>query len=481
VKVKPALAGLALAFLALLGGSPPAAADPTSCDDCFRVRVGRPLIARRTGGDELDNMVPIVRLNNGRFRAFTANSTTYRVDAAVPWSLDTKRSTVLRKGARRSGAECGRWLNSVHKLNGIWFGFAHEERTCNYKNNAQTHKSMAVFTSSDEGRNWTARGSFILGQDAPHAGKQTGEGDCSIAKGHDGFLYAYCLRLSDWRTIVARAPATGPYPDQWRKWHAGSWTEPGKGGSADPLGNLGMASAYLEPLDSIVLVGARQGTGLVMSVSQDKVNFTTLSFPLVAADKGTWKRPSDDDLYAYTSMVDPQQGGNDLNNRFGLLTVYVAPGDSMSRRRLIYRDVDVEKLSFKPWDQVGTALTRWRHPSSGKRRVSTAPVVASGFREEKFLGYMLTAQPDGPEAVKIIECVGKSKSDDLMLAPEGDCGSTAYKRLRSSGWLLASATAETLPVYRCVNDKGRYHFASNDAQCEGLGRPEWLLGHALAH
>jgi hypothetical protein len=469
-----------IVVLALFHINPSHGTENVTCDDCYRIRVGRPLIARGPAGDEMDNMVPIVKLSRGGFRAFTANSTTYRVDAPVPWSLGRKRSSVMRPGPRGSGAECGRWINSVHKVNNVFFGFVHEERACNYRNNSQTHKTMAVFTSLDEGVTWTGKGSFLVGRDVPRPGAQTGEGDCSVVNGHDGFLYAYCLRLSDWQTIVARAPADNPYPGQWRKWHAGIWAEGGMGGRADPLGDLGMASAYLASSKKVVIVGTRDGMGLVLSVSQDKVRFKTLSAPLIVGGKGSWVRPSNDDLYAYISLVNPNEGGNDLGNFFGLLTAYVAPGEGFKQRRLVYREILLQELSSKPWDQVGVALSRFRQASTGRLRASTAPVVEGGYGVEKFLGYVLTEAPGDRASVRIMECRSTSGPSDLLLAREGDCGSTKHKRVRTSGWLLAAAQDGTLPVYSCFNARARYHFASNDAKCDGFGKQEQLLGYALA-
>jgi hypothetical protein len=482
---KSALASLALISMAFVGSTfldadPSSGAESTTCDDCFRLRIGRPLIARGPAGDEMDNMVPIIKLGSGGFRAFTANITSYRIDAPAPWSLGWKRSAVLAPGIQGSSAECGRWINSVHKVNGLLFGFVHEERACDHGSGSQVDKSMAVFTSADEGLTWAGRGSFLVGRDPPRAGEPTGEGDCSVVNGHDGFLYAYCLRHSDWRTIVARAPADNPYPGQWRKWYAKRWTEAGQGGRAQPLGDLGLASAYLTSLKRVILVGARAGKGLTLSVSKDKVRFKTLSAPLVAGEEGSWDRPSDNDLHAYVSLVDPDRGGNDLGDVFGLLTVYVAPGEGFDRRRLVYRDVALQKLAWKPWDQVGVALSRFRQPATGRLRASTAPVVDGGYQEEKFLGYMLTAKPSGRASVEITECASTAGEGDLLLARGSGCGSAAYRKVRTSGWLLASAKAGTLPVYSCLNAQARYHFASNDPTCDGLGGKERLLGHALA-
>jgi hypothetical protein len=379
--------------------------------------------------NELDNMVPIVKLSNGRFRAFSANSSSYRIDGATPWAMGGQRFKVLGPRAKGSTAECGGWMNSVVRKGKTFFGFVHEERACRYANNTQTHKSMAVYTSSDEGKSWRRLGSYITGQDAPRSGMQTGEGDCSVTNGHDGYLYSYCLRTSDYQTIVARAPADNPSPDRWRKYHAGAWNQNGVGGSADALGGIGMASAYIQSLQQVALVGTQQGRGLMLSVSSDKVRFKTLSAPLIVAEKTDWSRPSDSELYAYTSLIDRDQGGSDVSSTVGLLTVYLAPGTSFNKRTLVYRDMWISPLSTKPWDQVGVALSRFRQSKNGRLQTTTGPVVDKSFDfgNIKFLGYMLTQAPEKLGSIRINECVRKTGVSDYMLSDDAGCDTGSPK------------------------------------------------------
>src|SRR5690606_20101893 len=115
---------------------------------------------------------------------------------------------------------------------------------------------------------WADLGTVITGTDTPTPGQTTGEGDCTMVDGHDGFLYAYCLRASDWQTVVARTPLsdlTG-----WRKYHDGQWREPGLGGNATDIGFLGPTAGYLEDVGAIATItGDQWFRGVRLSLSED--------------------------------------------------------------------------------------------------------------------------------------------------------------------------------------------------------------------
>src|SRR5690606_27799756 len=156
----------------------------------------------------------------------------------------------------------------------------HQESICNYGPGGQTHKSMAIATSVDDGLTWTDLGTVITGTDSPRPGSTTGEGDCTMVDGRDGYLYAYCLRNSDWQTIVARAPASDP--TDWRKYYEGGWSQPGLGGEATAIGFIGPGAGYLHDRGWVATVTTDPWfEGLRLSLSKDKVTFVDLDEPLL--------------------------------------------------------------------------------------------------------------------------------------------------------------------------------------------------------
>ncbi|MVS97934.1 hypothetical protein [Devosia marina] len=100
----------------------------------------------------------------------------------------------------------GSWLTSTVRTDETLVGFVHQERVCDYTV-GRTDKSMAIATSGEDGLTWANRGSVIAGTDHPLRDQITGEGGFWLLDGHDGFLYADCLRNTDWQTVVARAAA----------------------------------------------------------------------------------------------------------------------------------------------------------------------------------------------------------------------------------------------------------------------------------
>ncbi len=235
-----------------------------------------------------------------------------------------ERRNVLTAGPAGSAAECGRWLNGVLPVGDLIYGLVHQEAGCNYAR-GQTHKSMGIVVSRDEGLTWTDLGTIISGTDVPQRGTGTGEGDCTMVDGEDGYLYAYCLRLSDWKTIAARAPLSDLGPGGWHKFRDGRWDEPALGGDATAIGFQGVASGYLKDIGRIALVVADPWfKGVRLSLSADKAHFTDLKEPLLPLDAVEWQRPAPSDLVAYLSLLDPAGGSNGVGNDFLLAMVYVS-------------------------------------------------------------------------------------------------------------------------------------------------------------
>ena len=197
---------IALTVLGTAAVVAPAMAADTPCLDCLQVRVGPPIVVRGPFPDELDAPFTALKLADGSFRGFSANGATYAIEGATLSDMGGQRQAVLEPGPSGSRSECGRWLTSTMRSGDKVVGLVHQESACDY-GRGQTDKSMAIATSTDDGLTWTDLGTVITGQDAPQAGKITGEGDCTMVDGLDGYLYAYCLRNSDWQTIAARAPA----------------------------------------------------------------------------------------------------------------------------------------------------------------------------------------------------------------------------------------------------------------------------------
>ncbi len=470
-----------LTMLASFAANGAATAQGDVCVDCISVRVGPPVVVRGPFPDEIDAAFAAIKLPDGRFRGFSANGITYAIDGPSLFDLDGERQAVLFPGQPGSINDCGSWLTSVSRQDDKVVGFVHQEQACDY-DQGQTGKSMAIATSTDNGLSWTDLETVITGTDSLTRGTVTGEGDCSLVDGRDGFFYAYCLRNSDWQTIVARTPVndlTG-----WRKYFEGDWREPGLGGRATDIGFVGTGAGYLIDHGWVAAVATDPWFGgLRLSLSADKLTFLDLPEPLVPIEGSEWERPADTDLSAYATILDPQAGGNAVGDRFILSYMYVAAGQGFESRYLVHREVSLTVGDTPSTAQVGIALTRWVDPATKTYVSSTNPLTGdlSGYQQDGVVAHMLTRAPEGAASIKFAECSRSGPGHlDQIIADEGSCAVEGYTRDRVAGWLYAAEQAGTVPVYRCVSDMPSTHFVSGDPDCEGLGRPEFVLGYGLA-
>ena len=469
---------LTLPVLAGLGQHAPVLAEEAICIECISVRVGPPKVVRGPFPDELDATFSAIRLKDGSYRGFTANGATYAVDGSSISDMDGPRRAVLDVGPPGSINDCGSWLTSTVRTGDTLVGFVHHERACDY-DAGRTDKSMAIATSSDDGMTWTELGTVITGTDQPLPDRITGEGDCSLVDGHDGFLYAYCLRNTDWQTIVARAPM--PLPTDWRKYHQGEWTEPGLGGAATDVGFIGTGAGYLEAHDWVAAVATDPWFGgLRLSLSKDKIGFVDLDEPLVPIDGAEWDRPAPSDLSAYASILNPETGGSNVGDRFVLSYVFVPAGKGFESRYLVHRDVTLVVEEVPPRAQAGIALARWREPKTGRYVSTSAPLTGaeSHYQFDTTVAYVLTHAPDDAASVKLVECAGHSAGE--LIAAEGACAARGLTGGRTIGWLLKDQQAGFAPIYLCRVEEPVSYMASADADCEGLGEMDLLLGYGLA-
>ncbi len=466
--------------IVVLGGlaaiSMPAQGQTDLCVECITIRVGPPTVVRGPFPDELDTPFTGLRLADGTFRGFTANGATYAVDGRDAGDMGGERREVLSPGAPGSQSDCGRWLTTALRAGDSVIGFVHQERNCDY-NAGHTDKSMAIATSSDGGLTWSDLGTVITGTDSPTPGQTTGEGDCTMVDGHDGFLYAYCLRASDWQTVVARTPLTDL--TGWRKYHDGQWREPGLGGNATDIGFLGPTAGYIEDVGAVAAVtGDQWFKGVRLSLSQDKVTFTDVKDPLLPLDPSSWERPADTALVAYTTIVDPDTGSNTVTGPFLLSYLYVPPGKGFESRYLVHHDVTLSVAEEPVAVQAGLALSRWVVPGERAYVSSTGPVTGEGqrYHHDTVVAYVMTRAPDDTANVELTECVIDSAQ---MLTEQGKCPS-GFARQRTAGWLFAEPQPGTVPVYRCRAETGQSQFVSSKPDCEGLGQMQTILGYGLA-
>ena len=428
-----------------------------------------------------DNRFTEIRIAGGRFRGFDAHGDTRAIDGRSPSDMSGAERSVLRPGQPGTYDSCGQWLNHAELAGATILGFIHDETACKYQV-GQTHKSMSLATSTDDGLTWTSLGQIITGTDAPTAGKNTGEGDCTAVNGQEGYYYAYCFRAKDGALIVARAPVSDPRPGNWMKFFQGKWSQPGLGGDATRLMNgSGVSSAFWRTTDQIVLTGWVHG-GLGLFFSSDHTTLAPLPEPLLAIDPGEWKRPAPSELIFYPVILDAKTGANQISNSWMLVYAYFQPNEGGNQKYLVFRDVTVSTSDAAASPQVGVLLARWYNAATHDHWSTTAAVPGNDatYKLEARSGYLMTTAPTGQPSSELEDCVSdRPGHPDHLLAQKGFCEAHAYQRLRTAGWVYARQAANTQPLYQCYSDTEHSHFAANRPDCDGKGRMEMLLGYDL--
>ena len=468
----PALAA-AILTLSLTGLGTTAFAKDI-CGACIELRVEYPHVVRGPSRHEPDAPLSLIELPDGHFRAFAANGTTVAIDGATPFDLGGRSKAVLEPGPPGSASECGRWLTSVLQGGGVLYGIIHNEQHCNYRR-GETDKSMSIARSANEGLSWDVLGQIIRSNEEPASGRAVGEGDCTAADGHDGFWYAYCQRLSDWKNFVARAASGDPAPGKWTKWSGSGWNSPGLGGSAAPLdGSIGMSAAYWTDANAMLVLAA--ASSLRLSISADKIHFATLAEPVILYDGNEWERPAATDLYAYPSMIG-EHGLSDIGGHFFLAYTYLPPGADFTQRYLVMHEARIQLASAPRQPQVRVALSRWKD-DEGLTWATTGPPIFAGtsFKYDSPLGYVMTAPPQLVPSVKLDECFSARWGG--FLAEADGCAGEGNERRRVAGYVFRSEQPGTTPLYSCLS--ARYlRFTSGRPDCDGAGTRDRVLGYAL--
>jgi hypothetical protein len=451
----------------------------------LRIRVGVPLVARGPAPNIADASFTAIQLPNGKFRGFTAAGTTWAIDGSHPYDMGGTGVAVLKPGPPNTPDSCGQWVVHVELEGKTLYGWDHNETACNYGNYGQTHASMVAATSTDYGLTWKIEGPIISGTDPPANGKETGDSCGNVVRENDGYDYAYCVHNGghSWDGaygFIARAPSSNPGPGKWKKYYNGAWSEPGVGGKSSPINGGG--SAWWNTTDETIgLNWVKGGLGLV--ASRDRIHFTPIfSQPIMLTESGDWSRKNGLELVAYPDLIDAKTGLNQLSDHWLMAYMWLNPGENFGKRYLVFRPVDISWSRAPGEPLVGEMLTHWYDAAQHDHWTTIAPVPSnySTYRLVAQLGYMMTTPDPAKPTVELEECLSKWPGHpDRILIQKGVCETQDYQRLRSAGFVYATAQPNAQPLYRCYSGTEHSHFAANDENCNNMGKREALLGYDL--
>jgi hypothetical protein len=455
------------------------------------IRVGAPLLLRGPEESAEDTPATFINKTNATFNFFTANQSTYILNTASLTNVAGKLGSNIEPPVMGAADACGDWLTSTYKIGTTWWGMVHQEGPC-YYSIGQTNKSMAMFSSTNEGSTWTLSGTSISGGVASTTRQITGIGDCTMVPDTaDNLMWAYCGAYPQYTMNIAQAPLGNIAAGQWKIRYNGAYSGAAVGSvtaTTDQLPWYGTFAAVIPGVAKVVLVSQDHTLlanatnvgvpGFALSISNDYNNFQTLNEPLVyGTDSQFGNLPATVDTNAYPILRNDADGSSTLNpGHFNLYWVWIPTGNTLSRRYLVYQPVTLTASGSPQSPQVGVALSRWTL-TGGKLRATAAPVPGTSTNSAA-LGYLMTAAPaSGVASTQLQEWFNSFTGDYQLGASSPGAG---YVSQRVAGWVFNTGQVNTKALYLCFNSGGAYHFASNDNACEGLGTQQGLLGYALA-
>eukprot|EP00026_Physarum_polycephalum_P001876 Phypoly_transcript_01879.p1 GENE.Phypoly_transcript_01879~~Phypoly_transcript_01879.p1 ORF type:complete len:850 (+),score=109.64 Phypoly_transcript_01879:146-2695(+) len=435
------------------------------CPSCYTLTVGPPQYYSGPSWRIPDG--PIVSLNyKGTLSVFQGNGNAELVAEGTD-IYDWVPAPLVTLDRGEEFDSCGAWIMRAFTMDsGKVVGFYHAETGCDYANNGQTRKSGAYSESMDGGKNFTKPeypNNRLIDTSTPILpGLPTGEGDFSVVL-RDEYFYLFFSNVEEYHTGVARAQRTSEgAPGSFKKFYNGDWEEPGVGGSSTGLDNIGGAQAYVHtPSQSFVALGNINpywDRGIIMSTSDDAVNWTFFADPITTPDPTT-----NNDQVMYGSLMGAA-GGYDLGNKFQYFYMWIPPGSSWTFRYQVVKDVTltyVGKNSSDPSTKI--ALTTFRSSDTGETWQSTE-LAFSPYKPEGIVGYLMTRPYS--HSFPVYDCFNFTTNDHFVgTASECFLSGSHIEVTRALGHMWAIRTPRSVSVYRCyvLHDM----FLSTDPNCEG--------------
>ncbi|MER5942042.1 RICIN domain-containing protein [Streptomyces sp. NPDC001928] len=174
------------------------------------------------------------------------NDTTWRCNNS-PTGVEATNAPAGSRYSQRNYCDLsGVWVDPD---TGDWYGLVHNEFTPQPFGDGIHYDGIDYAVSKDQGRTWSIKGHAITSpystkrgdnQQFPHQTYYYGDGDQRLfVDTASGYFYVYygsrvVEKGGTWKAFqahVARAPISAKMaPASWRKWHNGSWSQPGVGG-----------------------------------------------------------------------------------------------------------------------------------------------------------------------------------------------------------------------------------------------------------
>ena len=470
----------------------------------FTYYVGRPHIFIPKGdGRHLEGAFNVVKINENLFRGYVANATTYLFEGTslqdmefqgVDKKVIGERSVDYNFYCSESNAEeapswqirsrdCGTWLRYTEKYRDYIRGWAHVETNCCYSSNGQTYASVAYVESYDNGKifhyasdspNWPF---FPQSSFPPEPRKFRGLEQISLVNAR-GYLWAYMsVRHSNVRTVF-RVSNDDRAKDRihWKKWFNGSWQDINNSTIQSQFSDYGAREHGIYPgydvkNDRFILVGLPLGDprirkGILLSTSNNGVNFKALNTPLVPKDPNTREEPDRFENFRSVSIVSKEGGNRYGDDTFLLYYTYQEPGDNKHQRNFVYREIHQVRKNSVHEPTVKLLLSSYEK-NGDSWTTTTVPSSNSGYRFVDDIGYILTEEKNG--SIPLYDCSIKNSQPVQHINRSGGCEQNENK-IRTLGYIYPPNITDTqglIKLYQCYDEQKRTYLAGIEDICNG--------------
>lgn len=498
---------------------------------------------------DADNYFNSYELGTNSFRGFTANgchnysehgpNCTQAIDGTAVWDVAATDPSSsyhedvlygqLNGTPTTNWAKCGQWLNSTISQNGVLYGFSHGENPAigvngNCSPSSTHHKTMTLFTSTDQGLTWSTP---VLIIDSTDTGSgESGEGDCNIIPGTT-YAYLFCRHPTNTTsdpnrfdtTGLARAPLSNL--TTFVKYDNGWGSQPGVNGQdsdipgylndgTDALSSkLGTSATYWKDKGWVMLLGVSDASfnGIKLSftglsnLGTNNVQFTTFPYPLMGDEGYYFASNPTHNAYLYPAALNLLDGTRSFDltqkGQFEFVYGFVPHYNTLGQRILAMRSVTVTTSSTAQDPQVLVALTTRLDTNFNQRYSSTQPVeygvepyspVSFSQVEVDTVGYLpqffsTTPKSQGQTLTKMVECTSTAPwpaghPDHLITT--NSCDSNYYEdTVAGYSYPSKPATGNSVEIYRCSSTANGTHWVSSSSTCSGIGKAEKSLGWIL--
>ena len=128
-------------------------------------------------------------------------------------------------------------------------------------------------------------------------------------------------------------------------------------------------------------------------------------------------------------------------------------------------------FEFLPYVEIANSY-------NGKYHYVSTRNFPDGFKKQN--SFLIKREADDPNMTLVYECrVGGAKGNHAFISSDYNCENTF--NMGPMGYLYNNEVENSIPIFRCIIPGNADHFISSDANCDGIGTAEALMGFGFRY